>query len=133
MGPDLVWYLESAPAAVIDAKYKAEKPDGFPDADLYKLLADATALGLDHGHLVYAKGNEVAQSWNVRNAGITIVANTLDLAAARAAILEQVASLAVRIADTAAAPVLADGRRERPVPMRNGSAVTWRPDHDRPI
>ena len=33
------------PAAVIDAKYKAEKPAGFPDADLYQMLAYCTALG----------------------------------------------------------------------------------------
>ena len=44
--PDLVWYQDGEPAAVIDAKYKAEKPAGFPDADLYQMLAYCTALGL---------------------------------------------------------------------------------------
>lgn len=55
MKPDLVWYRGDKPAAVIDAKYKAEKPEGFPDADLYQLLAYCTALGLEDGHLVYAR------------------------------------------------------------------------------
>jgi len=32
--PDFVWYRGGEPAAVIDAKHKAEKPAGFPDADL---------------------------------------------------------------------------------------------------
>jgi 5-methylcytosine-specific restriction enzyme subunit McrC len=39
-------------------KYKAEKPGGFPDADLYQLLAYCTTLRLPVGHLVYAEGNE---------------------------------------------------------------------------
>jgi 5-methylcytosine-specific restriction enzyme subunit McrC len=40
MKPDLVCYdADRSPLAVVDAKYKAEKPDGFPGADLYQLLA----------------------------------------------------------------------------------------------
>ena len=31
---------------MIDAKYKAEKPAGYPNADLYQLLAYCTVLGL---------------------------------------------------------------------------------------
>ena len=46
-----------AAAAVIDANYKAEKPAGDPNADLYQLLAYCTVLGLPVGHLVYARGN----------------------------------------------------------------------------
>src|SRR5262249_15283015 len=58
MIPDLVRYSDAGVAlAVADAKYKAEKPDGFPDADLYQMLAYCTALGLPDGHLIYAKGN----------------------------------------------------------------------------
>lgn len=46
MAPDLIWYADGpAPTAVIDAKYKAEKPGGYPDADLYQMLAYCTALG----------------------------------------------------------------------------------------
>jgi 5-methylcytosine-specific restriction enzyme subunit McrC len=54
--PDIVWRVGSKVAAVVDAKYKAEKPSGFPNADLYQLLAYCTVLGLRVGHLVYAAG-----------------------------------------------------------------------------
>ena len=56
--PDIVWKIRGTPVAVIDAKYKSEKPAGYPNADLYQLLAYCTVLGLRNGHLVYAKGNE---------------------------------------------------------------------------
>lgn len=49
MKPDLVWYSEGQAAAVIDAKYKAEKLSKFPNADLYQMLAYCTALGLERG------------------------------------------------------------------------------------
>jgi serine/threonine protein kinase len=40
MRPDLVWYEESgAPMAVADAKCKAGRLDGYPDADIYQMLA----------------------------------------------------------------------------------------------
>jgi 5-methylcytosine-specific restriction enzyme subunit McrC len=98
MRPDLVWYVDGMPAAVIDAKYKAEKPAGFPDADLYQLLAYATALRLSEGHLVYAQGNETASHWQVRHAGVRITAHTLDLEAPPDIVLAQVDALARRIA-----------------------------------
>ena len=41
--------IGGAPVAVIDAKYKAEKPAGYPNADLYQLLAYCTVLGLTTG------------------------------------------------------------------------------------
>ena len=54
--PDIVWKIRGSAVAVIDAKYKAEKPAGYPNADLYQLLAYCTVLGLCNGHLVYAQG-----------------------------------------------------------------------------
>ncbi|MEU8118688.1 hypothetical protein AB0C21_08250 [Spirillospora sp. NPDC049024] len=58
MVPDFVHYTDDGiPQAVADAKYKAERPEGFPDADLYQMLAYCTALRLSDGHLIYAKGN----------------------------------------------------------------------------
>src|SRR5215212_10140841 len=54
--PDYVWSSGGAPRIVADAKYKAEKPAGFPQADLYQLLAYCTVLGLHEGHLIYANG-----------------------------------------------------------------------------
>jgi 5-methylcytosine-specific restriction enzyme subunit McrC len=95
--PDLVWYDAGAPVAVVDAKYKAEKPAGFPDADLYQMLAYCTSLDLPHGHLVYAKGNAEEVAHTVRNAGIQIHAHTLDLALKPRELLSRVARLAERI------------------------------------
>jgi 5-methylcytosine-specific restriction enzyme subunit McrC len=95
--PDLVWRIGGRPVAVIDAKYKAEKPAGFPQADVYQALAYATVYRLDDAHLVYAHGNEVAREWTVRHAGVRIVAHTLDLDQAPAAILGQIEALAGRI------------------------------------
>lgn len=106
--PDLVWYREGKPVAVVDAKYKVEKPSGFPNADLYQMLAYCTALQLSEGHLVYAEGNTVASSHQVRHAGVTIHEHTLDLAAAPTDLLTQVDALADRVAG-ALEPVAAGG------------------------
>ncbi|MET8676549.1 restriction endonuclease [Streptomyces sp. NPDC004647] len=95
MKPDLVWYdADRRPLAVADAKYKAEKPAGFPDADLYQMLAYCTALNLAHGHLVYAKGNEPQAQHTVRNAGVTILQHALDLNQAPSALLTNTARIA---------------------------------------
>ena len=99
--PDLVWLHGQQPRAVIDAKYKAEKPEGFPDADLYQALAYATALGLSEAHLVYARGNEPARTYTVRHCGIRITAHTLDLSRQPGALLQQVERLAERLANPA--------------------------------
>jgi 5-methylcytosine-specific restriction enzyme subunit McrC len=99
--PDLVWFrsaVDDAPGAVADAKYKAEKPDGFPNADLYQMLTYCTVLGLERGHLVYAKGNEAAAEHLVRRAGITITQHALDLNADPDAVLAQVAAIAAHLA-----------------------------------
>lgn len=97
MKPDLVWYLHGTPAAVLDAKYKAEKPAGFPDADLYQMLAYCTALDLPEGHLIYAKGNEPETSHEVLNAGVLIRAHALDLELTPGGLLDQVRDLANRV------------------------------------
>ncbi len=104
MRPDLVWYLDGRPAAVIDAKYKVERPAGFPDADLYQMLAYCTALDLSHGHLVYAKGNASEVTHEVRNTSVIIHAHTIDLDASPAALLSQIEGLAGRIAVPAPCP-----------------------------
>jgi 5-methylcytosine-specific restriction enzyme subunit McrC len=54
--PDIVWYLHGQPPAVVDAKDKAGQPTGYPNANLYQMLAYCTALGLDRGYLVFAQG-----------------------------------------------------------------------------
>lgn len=91
--PDFVWLDAGVPRVVVDAKYKAEKPSGFPQADLYQMLAYCTVLGLPEGHLVYAKGNEDARQHTVRNAGLAITTHALDLDVAPAALLGSMAVL----------------------------------------
>lgn len=99
MRPDVVWLdADSLPVAVVDAKYKAERPSGFPNADVYQALAYATTLGLDAARLVYARGNEPVQAYVVRGSGVRIHAHALDLAQPPGPLLEQVAALAQVIA-----------------------------------
>ncbi|WP_245804937.1 McrC family protein [Amycolatopsis australiensis] len=98
MIPDFVHYADDGtPLAVADAKYKAEKPEGFPDADLYQMLAYCTALNLPEGHLVYAKGNAPHASHRVRNVGITIHQHVLDLDQPPGDLLTSVGHLARRL------------------------------------
>lgn len=94
MRPDMVWYLGQRPRAVIDAKYKAEKPAGFPDADLYQMLAYCTALGLSRGHIVYAKGEGDVTTHEVSGACVSIHCHAIDLAQDPADVLQQVAEIA---------------------------------------
>ncbi|MEV4364455.1 hypothetical protein [Nonomuraea sp. NPDC049625] len=93
MKPDLVWELSGVPRAVVDAKYKQEKPAGYPDADLYQMLAYCTALGLPRGHLIYAKGNGSGVSHVVRHAGIEIICHALNLASGPEAILSHISKI----------------------------------------
>lgn len=100
MKPDIVWVdAGQVPLAVLDAKYKAERPSGFPNADIYQAHAYATALGLRDAHLIYAKGNESIQSYEVRESGVRVHAHVLDLAATPAALLSQINDLAARVAE----------------------------------
>ncbi|MFI6211031.1 McrC family protein [Nocardia brasiliensis] len=93
--PDLVWCDDNdVPVAVVDAKYKAERPKGFPEADLYQMLAYCAVLQLSEGHLVYAKGNEPARTHVIRNCGITIHCHALDLSQHPKQLLADIASLA---------------------------------------
>jgi 5-methylcytosine-specific restriction enzyme subunit McrC len=96
--PDIVWKVHGSPVAVIDAKYKAEKSKGYPNADLYQLLAYCTVLGLPVGHLVYAAGNEEPVRHVVRQSGIEIVCHALDLSQPPGTLLGQVRDLAGKIA-----------------------------------
>jgi 5-methylcytosine-specific restriction enzyme subunit McrC len=96
--PDIVWQRQREIAAVVDAKYKAEAPAGYPNADLYQLLAYCTALGLRRGYLVYAAGGPEPAVHVVRNADVEIICDALDLATPPAHLLAQIRSLATRLA-----------------------------------
>lgn len=94
MRPDFVWSRGGAPVIVADAKYKAEKSDGFPNADLYQLLAYCTVLGLPEGHLIYAKGNEAAATHRIDGAEVCVHCHALDLDQAPEALLNQLDAIA---------------------------------------
>jgi 5-methylcytosine-specific restriction enzyme subunit McrC len=98
--PDIVWKIRGTAVAVVDAKYKAEKPAGYPNADLYQLLAYCTVLGLTRGHLVYAKGSEEPVRHVVRRSSIEIIGHAIDLDQRPDALLTQIRGLAEQIAAT---------------------------------
>lgn len=98
MRPDFLWTGRDGRQVVVDAKYKAEKPAGFPQADIYQLLAYCTVLGLANGHLVYAEGNEAAVAHRIEGAGVTVHCHTLDLNQSPARLLAQVAGMAATLA-----------------------------------
>lgn len=98
MRPDFLWAGLDGRRVVVDAKYKAEKPAGFPQADLYQLLAYCTVLGLSQGHLVYAEGNEHAVAHAIVGADVVIHCHTLDLSQPPDLLLRQVANLAHQLA-----------------------------------
>ena len=110
--------------AVIDAKYKAEKPAGYPNADLYQLLAYCTVLGLRNGHLIYAKGNEEPARHVVRQAGVEIVCHALDLSLAPDMLIGQMHDLARTIASA--------GRTARDTARRTETATLQPTGHTPP-
>ena len=112
MRPDLVWYRDGErPTAVVDAKYKAEKPAGFPDADLYQMLAYCTALRLPVGHLVYAKGNEAGRVHRVAGAAVTLRAHAVDLSLPPNELLLEVDRIAAHVVAQAETPAAVPDER----------------------
>jgi len=77
--PDIVWKRDGRVIAVMDAKYKAEKPSGFPNADVYQMLAYCVRHELPTGHLIYAAGNEQPARYTIAQSGTTIICHALDL------------------------------------------------------
>jgi 5-methylcytosine-specific restriction enzyme subunit McrC len=107
--PDFVWSEQGRARVVADAKYKAEKPSGFPQADLYQLLAYCTVLRLPIGHLIYAKGQEEARNHHVSGSRVQLVAHTLDLTAEPRELLATVQGLAEEFQRLAGAPTELSG------------------------
>jgi 5-methylcytosine-specific restriction enzyme subunit McrC len=98
MKPDMVWERAGRPVAVIDAKYKALRPDQYPHADLYQMLAYCTALGLLAGHLVYAKGEAAPTHHVIRRSGIRVTVWAVDLSSPVPELLEQANAVASAVA-----------------------------------
>ncbi|WP_327352281.1 McrC family protein [Streptomyces sp. NBC_01304] len=111
--PDLVVRTADGrtPLAVVDAKYKVEKADGLPNADLYQALTYATVLGLREGHLVYAAGRQQERCHEVRGTadgpgrpGVRLYQHSLDLAREPDQLLSTLREIAERLAVAAPQP-----------------------------
>ena len=96
--PDLSWWDGSACLFVGDAKYKRiSESGGIPNADVYQLLAYATALDLPGGLLIYAEGEADAAVHRVRYAGKRLEVAALDLSGGLDEVLGRVNHLAEKI------------------------------------
>ena len=78
--PDLTWWDGRTCMFVGDAKYKRIDIKSVPNADLYQILAYATALDLPGGLLVYAKGEADPEVHDVRHVGKRLEVVAVDLA-----------------------------------------------------
>lgn len=99
--PDLVWREGGRCVFVGDAKYKRipnrDRDDRASNADLYQILAYATALDLPGGMLVYAKDDQSEANettYTVRHAGKRLQVAALDLSGTLDAVLARVGEIA---------------------------------------
>ena len=97
--PDLTWWEGSSCVFVGDAKYKRIVNDRVPNADLYQLLAYATAQNLPGGLLVYAEDETVpgSRDYSVRHANKRLEVAALDLTGTLEETLERIKSLAQKV------------------------------------
>ena len=94
--PDLSWRDGSRWTFVGDTKYK-RIDGGVPNADLYQLLAYATAVDLPGGLLIYAESGQEPATYTVRHSGKRLEVVALDLSGDLDGTLAQVRDLAQRI------------------------------------
>lgn len=102
--PDLSWWDGRTCTFVGDAKYKKLSDSSAPNADLYQLLAYASALDLPGGLLVYAQGEAEPASFHVRHADRRLEVIALDLSGTLDAVLggvDRVAEQVRRLRDEA--------------------------------
>ena len=97
--PDLSWWDGSVCRFVGDAKYKRISDQRIPNADLYQMLAYATALDLPGGMLIYAQGEAEPMVHKVRHLDKWIAVAALDLSGTLDQVLARVEELAGRIVD----------------------------------
>ncbi len=95
--PDLSWWDGQVCSFVGDAKYKRVEHANAPNADLYQLLAYATALDLPGGLLIYAKGEGADIVHRVRHAGKQLEIATLDLSGSIDSLMAEIGRLAERV------------------------------------
>ena len=95
--PDLSWWAGPTCRFVGDAKYKRVQDGRAPNADLYQLLAYATALDLPGGLLVYAQGEAADVVHVVRHSGRRLEVCALDLTGAIDDLRRRLEGLAERV------------------------------------
>jgi len=95
--PDLSWWDGSLCTFVGDAKYKRVHDEHIPNADLYQLLAYATALDLAGGLLVYAQGEADSVVHQVRHLGKRLEIATVDLSGSIEDIRSSIEGVAERV------------------------------------
>ena len=95
--PDLTWWDGRVCAFVGDAKYKNLTGRRVPNADLYQLLAYATALDLPGGLLIYAQDEAEPREYRVRNGGKRLEVAALDLSGTLDDALNRVKGLAGKV------------------------------------
>ena len=95
--PDLSWWDDSTCTFVGDAKYKRIHNERVPNADLYQVLAYATALDLPGGLLAYAEGEAKPVVHEVPNAGKSLEVAAVNLSGSIADIRASVEELAQRV------------------------------------
>lgn len=99
--PDMSVYRRGRLVGVIDAKYKTLTGGRPPNEDLYQLTAYCTALGVGHGHLVYASGAPAATRHDIRRTAIAVTAHALDLAAPVPELVARIDHIAGEMAQSA--------------------------------
>ena len=92
--PDLSWWDGGKCTFVGDAKYKRIDIKSAPNADLYQILAYATALDVPGGLLIYAKGEADTAMYNVMHSGKQLKVAALDLSGTLEEVLERVSAIA---------------------------------------
>lgn len=95
--PDLSWWSGGSCRFVGDAKYKRITPTGFPNADIYQMLAYCTAADLPSGLLVYAAGESEPGVYRIRKADKVIDVDSLDLKGQPEDILTEVKRIAEKV------------------------------------
>ena len=95
--PDLSWWESGDCKFVGDAKYKNISDRQIPSADLYQLLAYATALDLPGGLLIYAQGEASLGSYKVRHADKWLEVVEVDLSKPLDTILKRVQRIGHRM------------------------------------
>ena len=94
MRPDLVYYQESKPVAVADAKYiVSPDPDGLTD-NIYQVVSYCAGLNVRRGFLVYAEGSRSDPMPHIIGDHIEITPYRLDLTQPPPALISQIDNLA---------------------------------------